>query len=70
MNKITQGLLLVLVLAFTLGLAACKQEGPAEKAGKKVDQATEQAGKKIDQATDQAGKKVEQAGKELSEKSK
>ena len=70
MNKTTQGLLLVLVLAFTLGLAACKQEGPAEKAGKKTDQTIEQAGKKIDQATDQAGKKVEQAGDKLNEKSK
>ena len=70
MNKTTQGLLLVLALVSTLGLAACKQEGPAEKAGKKTDQTIEQAGKKIDQATDQAGKKVEQAGKELSEKSK
>ena len=70
MNKTTQGLLLVLVLVSTLGLAACKQEGPAEKAGKKTDQTIEQAGKKIDQAADQAGKKMEQAGDAVSEKSK
>ncbi len=54
-------LLVVFSLAAVLGLTACKQDGPAEKAGKKVDQAVEQSGKKIDQATEQAGKKIEQA---------
>lgn len=54
-----KGLFVVFLMASILGLAACKQEGPAEKAGKKVDQTTEQAGKKI-----------EKAGAELNEKSK
>ncbi len=70
MNVSYKGFLAVFVLASVLGLSACKQEGPAEKAGQKVDQAVEQAGKKIDQATDQAGKKIEQAGETLSDKSK
>ncbi|MGD9950890.1 MAG: BON domain-containing protein [Desulfobulbus sp.] len=65
-----KGLLAVLVLASVLGLAACKQEGQAEKAGKKIDQAVDQAGKKIDQATDEASKKMEQAGDTVSDKSK
>lgn len=65
-----KGLLVVLMLASVLGVAACKQEGPAEKAGQKVDKAVEQAGKKIDQATEQAGKKIEKAGETLSEKTK
>ena len=34
-----KGLLVVFMLASVLGLAACNQEGPAEKAGKKVDKA-------------------------------
>lgn len=70
MNVSYKGFIAVFVLASVLGLSACKQEGPAEKAGQKVDQAVEQAGKKIDQATDQAGKKIEQAGETLSDKSK
>lgn len=71
----------VALLAAVVGLSACKQEGPAEKAGNKVDaaveqagqkidKATEQAGQKIDKATDQAEKKIEQAGETLSDKSK
>lgn len=70
MNISYKGFLAVFLMASVLGLVACKQDGPAEKAGKKVDQAVEQAGKKIDQATDQAGKKIEQAGDTLSDKSK
>lgn len=63
-------LLVVFMLASVLGLAACNQEGPAEKAGKKVDKAVVQADKKIEQATEQADKKIEKAGDELSDKSK
>lgn len=43
-------LVVVLILASVLGLTACKQEGQAEKAGKKVDQATELTGKKIEKS--------------------
>jgi hyperosmotically inducible periplasmic protein len=70
MNVPYKGLFVVVLMASALGLAACKQDGPAEKAGQKVDQAVEQAGKKIEQATDKAGKKIEQAGDTLSDKSK
>lgn len=65
-----KGLFIVFLMSSILGLAACKQEGPAEKAGEKVDKTVEQAEKKIDQATEQAGKKIEKAGDALSEKSK
>lgn len=65
MKVFSKGFLAVFALASALGLAACKQDGTAEKAGKKVDQAVEQAGKKIDQATDKAEKKMEQAGEYL-----
>jgi len=61
MNVSLKGLIVVFSLAAVLGLAACKQEGQAEKAGQKVDQAVEQSGKKIDQAVEQAGKKIEKA---------
>jgi osmotically-inducible protein OsmY len=35
-----------------LGLSACDKPGPAEKAGKQIDQSVENAGKKLDAATD------------------
>jgi len=37
-----------LLFVFSLGLAGCKQEGPAERLGKKLDKAAEEAGKKLD----------------------
>jgi len=70
MKVSSKKILVVALLAAFVGLSACKQEGPAEKAGEKVDAAVEQAGQKIDEATDQAEKKIEQAGETLSDKSK
>lgn len=40
-----------------LALAACQKEGPAERAGKEIDQTAETVGKKVDAA----GNKVERA---------
>ena len=46
--------------ALLLVLPGCqKKEGPAEQAGKKMDQAVEQAGAKIEQA----GEKIQDAAK-------
>lgn len=43
------------------GLSACKkEEGPAERAGKALDNAVQEAGKKIEQA----GEKIQDAAKE------
>lgn len=59
----------VLVLA---GLSACDQRGPpgpAESAGKKIDQSVDAAGRTIDQTIDAAGRKLDQtvdsAGRKL-----
>jgi len=49
--------MMVLVLTFSFGLASCEKEGPAEKAGKKVDNAMEKVGDQLEKA----GDKVEQA---------
>lgn len=43
------GALMVGLLA--LSLAGCHKEGPAEKAGKKLDNAVSSAGQKIENAT-------------------
>ncbi len=47
-------------MLFVVGLAGCDKPGPAETAGKKIDQATEKVGKKIEEAADKAGEKMEE----------
>lgn len=59
-----------LSLVFCAGLivvsvTACKKEGPAERAGRNIDEAAEKAGKKIDEAATKTGDKIEEAGKKL-----
>lgn len=36
--------------AVAIGLAACEDKGPLEKAGEKIDRAAERAGKNVDDA--------------------
>ena len=56
---------LIVVLTVTLlalGSLGCqKKEGPAEKAGKQIDQAVEKAGSAAKDITDTAGKKLNKA---------
>ena len=61
----------VAMTALLAVLSGCqKPEGPAEKAGKKVDQAVEKAGEKVDAAKEKAGEKIEKAGQELKDATK
>ena len=46
-------------MLFLAGLTACDRPGPAESAGKKLDQAVDEAGKKIDEAGDKAAEKLD-----------
>ena len=56
----------VVMSALVLVLSACqKQEGPAEKAGKEIDQASEKAAEKLDDATDKLGQQLEKAGEKM-----
>ena len=41
-----------------VGLTACDKPGPAETAGKKIDQTADEAGKKIGEAADKVSKKL------------
>ena len=51
-------------MLFVVGLTACDKPGPAETAGKKIDQTADKAGKKIGEAADKTGEKLgEQGGK-------
>ena len=47
-----------------VGLAACDkpEPGPAETAGKKIDQSVDAAGKKIGDAVEDAGEKIDEQG--------
>lgn len=56
------------VLALAMVMLGCQQEGPAQKAGKKLDQAVDKAEKTMDQAVDKAEKKIEAAGETMSDK--
>lgn len=42
-----------------IGLVGCKQEGPAERAGKKIDEAVEKTGEQIEKA----GEKIKESAK-------
>lgn len=63
--KNTSLLLVMLMLAF--GLVACNQDGPAENAGEKIDNAAENFGDTMEDATDDAGDTLENAGDEMEE---
>ena len=43
--------MLLAAIIFPLGLVACDSQGPAEKAGEKIDRAAEKAADKIDEAS-------------------
>lgn len=66
--------LISLSLLIMGGLSACDKPGPAETAGKKIDQTVNDAGKKIDQTADDASQKIATAagkvGDKVDEKSK
>jgi len=56
----------MIIISFT----ACKKEGPAERAGKNIDETVEKAGKKIDESAEKAGNKIEGAGEKVKESTK
>jgi len=63
--KMTMGPAVVMT-ALLAALSGCqKQEGPAEKAGQKIDKAVEKSGEKIDAAKEELGEKLEKAGENL-----
>ncbi len=61
---ITPRIILGFALGLTLSLGACakKEEGPAEKAGKAVDEAMREGAHKMDEASHKAGDAMRDAG--------
>jgi hypothetical protein len=54
--------IVIAVLAMTvlfMGLSGCKKEGPAERAGKKIDETVEKGGQQVEKA----GKKIQEGAK-------
>ena len=51
------------IILLTLGLSACEQEGPAERAGEQVDEAAERAKETVDPKgpAERAGEKADEA---------
>jgi len=60
-----QAVLVVAVAGSLLALAACRQEGPAEKAGKDLDKAMEHTGDTMKKAGESVGDKIDEAGEKL-----
>ncbi len=52
-------------MIFAVGLAACDKPGPAEKAGRSIDQAAENVGDKMDGASHKLGEQSDKAGDTL-----
>ncbi|AKS43275.1 hypothetical protein [Wenzhouxiangella marina] len=58
---------LALVALALGGLTACHDPGPAEEAGREIDQAVEQARERGEEAVDEAQDAIEDAGDEVEE---
>jgi len=57
--KVTENIKLIGVsLLVVVGLAACDKPGPAETAGRKIDQTVDKVGEKIGSAADHVGDKL------------
>jgi hypothetical protein len=60
MMKIYKSVITVLAITVLfMGLSGCKQQGPAERAGKKIDEAVEKGGQQVEKA----GKKIQEDAK-------
>ncbi|MBV1899549.1 MAG: hypothetical protein KUG63_09310 [Cycloclasticus sp.] len=64
---------IIITLAFAVIVSGCEPDGPAEKAGEKIDNITqdgpaENAGEKIDEMTEDAAESIEKAGDKLEDK--
>lgn len=75
MNTVKKIIALLCGLMLVLFIAACEDEGPAEKAGEKIDNAVEstqesmeEAGDKLEEQMEEAGDKIEETGDKIQEK--
>ncbi len=62
MNILNRFLLAGASIVFAVGLVACDKPGPAEKAGKAIDQTAENAGDKMEEASKTLGEQSDKIG--------
>ncbi|MEW6246395.1 MAG: hypothetical protein AB1555_06760 [Nitrospirota bacterium] len=74
MSSVYRGFTVLLASAVLCVGIGCKQEGPAEKAGKKVDEAVEKAGQtmqegkeKVEAAAEKAAEKAQEGAEQVKE---
>jgi hyperosmotically inducible protein len=58
-----------LLLAAVIGLTGCKQEGPAEEAGKRADESAERTQERLEESTEQRQESMERRDEAMGEKS-
>jgi hyperosmotically inducible periplasmic protein len=54
-----------LLLAFSV--TACDRQGPAERAGERIDEGAERAGERIEEGTERTGERLEETGEKAGE---
>jgi len=59
--------LVAISLLLAIGMSACEKQGPAEEAGKKLDQVVSDTGKKVDDVVDKAEKKMTEQGEKTAQ---
>lgn len=66
--KVKAALIMIMMVLGAAVIGCESKEGPAERAGKQIDQAAEQAGDTMDKAVEKAGEKIEETGDTIREK--
>ena len=66
--NVRSALIMIMVVLGAAVVGCESSEGPAEQAGKQIDQAVEQAGDTIDEGVEKAGEKIEETGDAIREK--
>lgn len=54
--------IVLMFIVFALLLVGCEKDGPAENAGKKIDNAIENTGDKMGDAVEKTGDKIKEMG--------
>ena len=70
MSVLKRALLIFCCGTILVSFTACKKEGPAERAGRNIDETMDSAGKKTSDITEKAGEKIEEAGEKIKESTK
>ncbi|WP_041785256.1 hypothetical protein [Rhodospirillum centenum] len=67
-NPTLRRFLAVALLASPLALAACDNEGPAERAGAQLDEAAEETGEALENTGDRLERNAEEAGDRIEDR--